>query len=52
MPCRAGETPVTIDVPGFEGTSVDLARSGFAPHRERIYATKAGQRLDVRLRRR
>jgi len=47
----AGSTPGTIDVPGFEGTPVEVVKPGFAPHQERVYPTKPGTRLDVRLRR-
>ncbi|MBK9032573.1 MAG: PEGA domain-containing protein [Myxococcales bacterium] len=47
-----GVTPVTIQVPGFEGMPVEVVLRGFAPHRERVYATRSGQRLDIRLRRR
>ena len=47
-----GKTPVKLSVPGFEGTPVELALPGFQPHRERVYATKAGQRFDIRLKRR
>ncbi len=47
-----GKTPVQLTVPGFEGTPVDLALAGFRPHRERVYATKRGQRFEVRLKRR
>jgi hypothetical protein len=43
---------VQLTVPGFEGTPVELALPGFQPHRERVYATKAGQRFDIRLKRR
>ncbi len=47
----AGVTPGKITVPGFEGTPVELTKSRFASHRERVYATKTGQKLQVRLRR-
>ena len=47
-----GKTPVKLSVPGFAGTPVELALPGFQPHRERVYATKAGQRFDIRLKRR
>ncbi|MBL8622659.1 MAG: PEGA domain-containing protein, partial [Myxococcales bacterium] len=47
-----GKTPVQLTVPGFEGTPVDLALTGFRAHRERVYATKGGQRIEVRLKRR
>lgn len=46
-----GVTPSTITVPGFEGTPVEITKARFATHRERVYATKSGQRLQVRLRR-
>lgn len=46
-----GTTPGKVTVPGFEGTPVELVKAGFQPHRERVYASKNGQRVEVRLRR-
>ncbi len=44
-----GKTPVTIALPGFETSSIELTRSGHAPATQRVYAGKAGQKVDVRL---
>ncbi|MBZ0236852.1 MAG: PEGA domain-containing protein, partial [Deltaproteobacteria bacterium] len=46
-----GKTPVTITLPGFETTSIELVRGGkTTPHR--VYAGKSGQKVHVKLRRR
>lgn len=45
----AGKTPVTVALPGYETTSIELSRSGYAPITQRVYAGKSGQKVDVKL---
>ena len=45
----AGKTPVTISLPGYETTSIELHRNGYAPTSQRVYAGKSGTKVDVKL---
>ena len=43
-----GKTPVTISLPGFETTSIELVKGGVTTT-QRVYAGKTGQKVDVKL---
>jgi len=43
-----GKTPVTIALPGFETTSIELVKGGVTTT-QRVYAGKTGQKVDVKL---
>lgn len=44
-----GKTPVVITLPGYETTSIELTRNGYAVTSQRVYAGKSGQKVDVKL---
>jgi hypothetical protein len=45
----AGKTPITVNLPGYETTSIELSRAGSATTTQRVYAGKSGQKVDVKL---
>ncbi len=45
-----GKTPATIALPGFETTSLVLARRGLTAT-QRVYPDRDGHKVDVKLRR-
>ena len=47
-----GKTPATVSVQGFENVTLELTRSGFAPQRQKVHVTRAGESVDVVLRKR
>lgn len=46
---EVGRTPISLTVPGFESVSVEISKPGYVAATQRVYASKAGGKVAVKL---